>query len=228
MNSYPPQFESQNNVKEISLPTLLLSFLFCAPTPPNATPPPGEPLDQLLIFLPVYTNKCSLHFPLSYKRWHGPGEFSLSLQRERDFPPPLLLSFLSFPSVLALCGCATSPSRWHSEVLISLKESSCLLPQALCTCCFLCQDCSSPFPWLTDSQLFPSLLPNSTSSGKPTLISVLLVQGLSLPPSNFPHSRILSPFMMILFSICLPHLITPVLLPMCYHCPQGTWHSLAG
>ena len=56
----------------------------------------------------------------------------------------------------------------------------------------------------------------------------LLVQGFSLPPSNFPHSRILSPFMMILFSICLPHLITPVLLPLCYHCPQGTWHSLAG
>ena len=172
MDSYPPQFESQNNVKEISLPTLLLSFLFCAPTPRNATPPHGEPLDQLLTFLPLYTNKCSLHFPLFLTKDGMVLESFPHHCRERDFPPPLLPSFLSFRSVLALCGCTTSPCGWHSEVLISLKGSSYLRPQALCTCCFLCQDCSSPFPWLTDSQLLPSLLPNFTSSGKPTLISV--------------------------------------------------------
>ena len=117
VNSYPPQFKSQNNVKEISLPTLLLSFLFCAPTPPTPHLLMGNRLVSYLYFFLYIQTMQPTFSSLSYKRWHGPGEFSLSLQRERDFPPLLLPSFLPFPSVLALCGCARSPCRWHSKVL---------------------------------------------------------------------------------------------------------------
>lgn len=91
VNGYP-QFKSQNNVKEISLPTLLLSFLFCAPTPPTHTSS-REPLDQLLIFL-LYIQTMQPTFFLPFLQKMVTGEFSLIIAEREIFSPSLLPSFL--------------------------------------------------------------------------------------------------------------------------------------